>query len=70
VARVVCNQEFRVGNLLLILGILFVSLFAFIYLTERVAKPMDPEKVAKLSRWIIPLVALSILIQLFRSYFS
>ena len=58
------------GNLLLILGILFVSLFAFIHFTERVAKPMDPEKVAKLSRWIIPLVALSILIQLFRSYFT
>ena len=55
-------------NLIIILAVLFASLFLFINLTERFAKPMEPEKVAQLSRWILPLVGLLIVIQLFRHY--
>ena len=33
---------------------------------EKVAKPMEPEKLQRITRWILPLVGLSIVIQMFR----
>ena len=33
---------------------------------EKFAKPMEPEQLRRITRWILPLVALSILIQMFR----
>jgi arginine exporter protein ArgO len=57
------------GNLLLILGVLLVSLVLFTQLTERFAKPMDPAKVAQISRWILPLVGVVIVLQAIRYFF-
>ncbi len=58
----------RVNNLFLILIVLFVALFAFIHITERYAKPMSAEQTAKISRWILPLVGISIVIGLLRQF--
>ena len=54
------------SNLMLILLCLGIALVLFVYLTERFAAPMPPEKLAKISQWIWPLVGLMIVIQLFR----
>lgn len=56
-------------NLVIILAVLFGALFLFIHLTERVAKPLDAKQAARLSRWILPLVGMALVIQLFRHYF-
>lgn len=54
------------SNLLLILLCLGAALILFVNLTERFATPMSAEKLAKISRWILPLVGLLIVIQLVR----
>lgn len=56
--------EYVLSNLLLILLCLAVALILFSNLTERFATPIAPEKLAKLSRWILPLVGLMIIAQL------
>ncbi len=38
------------GVLLVILGILFATLFVVVMLTQRFGKPMEPEQMQKLSR--------------------
>ena len=53
-------------TLLILLLFIFSGVALMVGLGERFAKPMDPEKMQRLSRWIIPLVALALVIQLFR----
>ncbi len=57
-------------NLLKILLLLGVGLFVMVFLAERVAKPIDEEQTAKLSRWILPLIAVLLVVQLMRHYFA
>ena len=52
---------------MILLGI-FAGVALMVVLGERLAKPMEPEKVSKLSRWIIPLMGVIILLQAF-NYF-
>lgn len=56
-------------NLLLLLLFIFGGVALMVVLGERFAKPMEPEKVARLSRWIIPLVAVAIIVQMINYFF-
>ncbi len=47
-----------------ILGILFLVLIILVPLMERFTKPMKDEEVSKISRWVLPLVALLLVVQL------
>lgn len=59
-------------TLLKILAILFVVLLALVTVLEKFAKPATEEsqaRIAKMQRWIFPLIALSILLQIAMFYF-
>ena len=56
-------------NLLKLLFYLFIAVALMVFVLERVGKPMDNEQMAKLSRWVLPLVALLLVAQLFRYFF-
>lgn len=56
------------NNLLLILVLVFAGVALMVALGERFASPLDPEKMRKVQRWILPLVGLSIVISLARYY--
>lgn len=56
------------NSLFLILLFIFGGVALMVVLGEKFAKPMEPEKMQKLSRWILPLVAISIVIQLIYLY--
>ncbi len=47
-----------------ILGILFLALVIIVPLIERFAKPMKDEEVSTISRWVLPLMALLLIVQL------
>ncbi|MDX1736279.1 MAG: hypothetical protein R3228_18015 [Halioglobus sp.] len=49
-------------NLLLILFFLFVGVALMVVLGERFASPADPEKMARLQRWFMPLVGLMLVL--------
>jgi cadmium resistance protein CadD (predicted permease) len=55
-------------NLMIILGLLFAGVVLMVVLGERFAKPADDQKVAQLSRWLMPLVGLSIVLALIKQY--
>ncbi|MBD2858224.1 hypothetical protein IB286_04320 [Spongiibacter sp. KMU-158] len=57
-------------NLLIILGLLFLSLFLIIPLLEKRAPQLSSEQQQRLSRWILPLVGLSLVIALFKHFLS
>ena len=56
------------GNLLIILGILFVTLVIVVKLTERFAKPVDPQQQAKMSRIAVVLIMLVLVLGIIRHY--
>ncbi len=49
---------------LTILGVLFLALIILVPLMERFAKPMKDDELSRISRWVLPLVALLLVIQL------
>jgi len=51
-------------TLFLLLLFIFGGVALMVVLGEKFARPMEPEKLRRLARWIIPLVAVSIVIQL------
>ncbi|MEM9256853.1 MAG: hypothetical protein AAGA91_15510 [Pseudomonadota bacterium] len=53
--------------ILLLLGI-FVGVGLMVVLGERFASPMEPERMARLQRWLWPLVFLSILLGIGQHY--
>ncbi len=53
-------------TLLLLLLFIFGGVALMVVLGERFAKPIESEKLGKITRWILPLVGLSIIIQMFR----
>lgn len=57
------------GTLLTILAVLFLALIIIVPLVERYAPKGEPRDYGNLSRWIIPLVALLLVLQLIRHYF-
>lgn len=56
------------NTLILLLLFIFGGVALMVVLGEKFAKPMDGEKMQKLSRWILPLVAISIVVQLIYFY--
>ena len=57
------------NTLFMLLLFIFGGVALMVVLGERFAKPMDPEKAQKLSRWILPLVAAAIVIQMIMYFF-
>lgn len=55
---------------LTILGGLFIVLIILVPLIERIAKPMKDEEVSRISRWVLPLVALLLVVQLFAHWIN
>jgi len=57
------------GTLLTILAVLFVGLIIIIPLIEKYAPKGEARDYGNIMRWIIPLMALLLVLQLFRHYF-
>ena len=57
------------NTLFLILLFIFGGVALMVVLGERFAKPMEPGQMQRLSRWIIPLVALAIVLQMLNYFF-
>ncbi|PLW70341.1 hypothetical protein [Pseudohalioglobus lutimaris] len=56
------------SNLLLLLAGIFGGLALLSFILERIAKPMEPEQMQRVSRWIYPLVGLSLVLAGLRYY--
>ena len=56
-------------TLIILLLFIFGGVALMVVLGERFAKPMEPEKMRRLSRWIMPLVALAIVLQMVNYFF-
>jgi hypothetical protein len=57
------------GTLLTILAVLFLGLIIIVPLIEKYAPKGETRNYGNIARWIMPLVALLIVLQLFRHYF-
>ncbi len=55
-------------NLLIILGCLFLGLLILVPLAERFGKTQSPDTMRSMSRWVIPLVALLLILQILKYY--
>ncbi|MBQ0758966.1 MAG: hypothetical protein KBT72_04840 [Zhongshania sp.] len=58
------------GNLLTILAFLFIALIVLVPLIEKFGPRPSPEQQSKIRRWILPLVGLSLILALFKSFMS
>lgn len=56
-------------TLIIILAVLFATLAIAVTLLEKSSFRMSDASMAKWSRWIVPLIAISLLIQLIRMLF-
>jgi len=56
-------------NLLKLLAVLAVAVFAMVVVLERFGKPVTESQQQRLGRWILPLVALLLLVQVLAYYF-
>jgi hypothetical protein len=56
------------NNLLLILLFVFGGVALMVVLGERFGKPADPQRMAQLRRWLLPLVGLSLVLSLVQHY--
>ena len=52
------------NNLLLLLLLIFGGVALMVVLGEKFAKPADPQRLAQLRRWLIPLVGLMLVLSL------
>lgn len=57
------------GTLLAILAVLFLALIVIIPLVEKYAPKGESRDYSKIARWIIPLMALVLVLQMLRHYF-
>lgn len=55
-------------NLLLLLLLLFAAVGLMVVLGERFARPANPEQLARLRRWLIPLVGLALVLSILDFY--
>lgn len=58
------------GNLLIIVGVLFIALFIVVKLTEKYARPVDQQQQAKMSRLAMVLMLLVMVMALIRHYMT
>ncbi|TQV84669.1 hypothetical protein FKG94_03865 [Exilibacterium tricleocarpae] len=57
------------GNLLIILGVLFLLLIVAVPLIERFGGKQSDADISKMSRYILPLIALLLVLQAIRHFF-
>jgi len=57
-----------VNNLLMLLLFIFGSVALMVFLGERYARPADPERMARIRRWLVPLVGIMLLLSLLDYY--
>ncbi|MFN2289462.1 MAG: hypothetical protein ABR578_14115 [Chromatocurvus sp.] len=57
-------------DLLLILLLLFIAVALMVFLGERFAKTPSPEQLARLRRWLIPLVGAVLVLSLLDFYWG
>lgn len=57
------------GTLLIILGVLFLTLIVVVSLVEKYAAKGDPKDYSHLTRYIFPVLALLIVLQILNYYF-
>lgn len=55
-------------TLLALLLAIFIGVALMVTLGERFAKPMEPEQMQKLSRWIMPLVGIALIAGIVKYY--
>ncbi|MEE4659651.1 MAG: hypothetical protein V2J89_04230 [Halieaceae bacterium] len=55
-------------TLMTILLFIFVGVALMVVLGERFAAPMEPEKMQRLSRWILPLVGLALVLSIINNF--
>ncbi|KPQ29382.1 MAG: hypothetical protein HLUCCX14_05975 [Marinobacter excellens HL-55] len=58
------------GTLLTILAVLFLALIIIVPLVEKYAPKGESRDYSKISKWLIPLMAVALVLQLFRHYFA
>lgn len=56
------------NNLLMLLLFIFGSVALMVFLGERYAKPADSERMARMRRWLVPLVGVMLLLSLLDFY--
>ncbi|WP_187276355.1 hypothetical protein [Parahaliea maris] len=56
------------NNLFLVLLLIFGGVALMVVLGERFAAPASPEKMARLRRWLVPLVGLMLVLSLVNYY--
>jgi cadmium resistance protein CadD (predicted permease) len=56
------------NNLLLILLFIFTGVALMVFLGERFASAPDPQQMARLRRWLVPLVGVMLVLSLFKYY--
>jgi len=56
------------GNLLLILLLIFAGVGLMVVLGERFGSTPDPQRLHQLRRWLMPLVGLMLVLSLFKFY--
>lgn len=56
------------SNLLLVLLGIFAGVALMVVVLERFASPMEPERLRRLQRWILPLVGLMLVLSLIDYY--
>ncbi len=54
------------NTLFMLLLFIFGGVALMVVLGERFAKPMEPEKLQKVTRWILPLMGIAIVLSLLR----
>ncbi len=57
-------------NLLFLLLLVFAAVGLMVVLGERFAKPANPEQLARLRRWLIPLVGAVLVLSIVDFYWS
>lgn len=58
------------GTLLAILAVLFLALILIVPLVEKYAPKGESRDYGNITRWLIPLMAVALVLQLFRYYFA
>ena len=56
------------NNLLLLLLLIFAGVALMVVLGERFAKPADPQRLARLRRWLLPLVGVALVLSVLDFY--
>jgi hypothetical protein len=57
-------------QLLLILGFVFAAVALMVVLGERYARPLAPAQLARLRRWLLPLVGAALVLSLVDHYWT